>query len=101
MRPVIDCPQNVSEWIAAVTEYARITAHMRRPKNADGSSNWATDVDDKAILESVNKLYQLEAKGAGEQTRDWLSSNRLMFLNWVPCSLKELGIRPTEITCDG
>ena len=101
MKPVFDCPGLVSEWIAAVTEYANVTNKLRRLKNDDGTSNWLNDVSDKTILESVNKLYQLEAKGAGEETRKWLSCNRLMFLNWVPCSLKELGIRPTEISCDG
>jgi hypothetical protein len=82
MKPIIDMPPGAAAWVAAVTEYARLN-HNRH----------ATLDEILSCLQELEHQHQL---GNDVRCSTWMRKNQLLFLNWVPCSLDQLGIDPTK-----
>lgn len=82
MKPVIDMPAGVADWIRIVTEYARL--------NHDWNATLGEVVDCLRELEHQHEL------GNSAACKEWMSENSLLFLNWIPSSPEQLGIDPQK-----
>ena len=82
MKPVIDMPAGVADWIRVVTDYARL--------NNDQNATLGEIV---GCLREVEYQHQF---GNSAACAEWLRENSLLFLNWIPSSPEQLGIDPQK-----
>ena len=82
MRPVIDMPADVADWIQIVTEYARL------------QHDWTASIGE--VVDCLRELEHQHQLGNSAACREWLQENSLLFLNWIPSSPEQLGIDPQK-----
>lgn len=101
MRRILSMPPMVKKWIEAVTDYTSVLAEFRQLalKKELPEECLVRDLPEKhrvRLVRSAAHLLELEDQGAGEATRIWMQRSQLFFLNWIPCSSRDLGIKQND-----